>query len=458
MVFFPDDEETTNKGGAPPVQVVGQPGPLSAASPATPVGESSPSGPSRTTGGFAGITQYLAKNAPATQRLGEQAAGSIQQKGEAARQAVSQAGQQFESAVAPQQVNQNQQIQDALRNDPASLTSSPEQAAAFQQQFGANYTGPSTLEETEYYAPAQSAVKGAQESAKLSETEGGRTQLLSQLTSGGDRRRTRGSLLLDSALLQASPTARTALERARGSQSDLDSRLQGASEAARARASSIQGTNAATQAAARAALGEARGTLETDLDTRVSAARNAALARNAAAKSSLLGVSQVPFPTERGERKILGPVGGLTDAPTAQALADLGLTPEDWEKINAGVTKYEQANLKPKDYGFRIGKKFHSPASFDTETLGDFVNELSPEAGITRSNVASPQDFARYAALNELAGEAGTFLDPSQQALAGTAPQELTDLDLEALLTALEGLSQGAQITPGRFPAGEEPR
>lgn len=133
-------------------------------------------------------------------------------------------------------------------------------------------------------------------------------------------------------------------------------------------------------------------------------------------------------------------------APGAQALADLGIAPQQWAALSnlapvgelANAAAMGTSNVNPyayvEDYESRVGD------------LGRFITRQDPNATINRENSASAGDYSRAAALEQLAGPelARRVLDPAQAGRAGTANLDLIDFDLggaaNARASALESL------------------
>jgi hypothetical protein len=124
----------------------------------------------------------------------------------------------------------------------------------------------------------------------------------------------------------------------------------------------------------------------------------------------------------------------LSRAPTAQELADLGITPQDWAELAplapvvpiAEASAMGTSNVNPysflEDYQSRIGD------------LSRFATIANPNVTIQRENLSSADDYARAGALEQLAGQelAQRILDPAQAGMAGTADLDLVSFDKAA--------------------------
>ena len=449
-----------------------------------------PSTPGGNIGGFTGISNYLRLNRPGVKRIAGQIGQSIRGLGESAQSAITAAGEQFGSAVGEGEITSDPNLLNLLGASPQDITGSPDLSEQFQQQLGASYTGPGQIEETEFYTPALSAVREAQEGGELSQTPAGIGQLLASTSTPGARPRSSGANLLDQALLRVSPSARATLGSARESLASLDTGLTSLSEASIARALLGQETSEATSEATRQALTGAQSDFETELAELVAAAIAAATQRNLETSSlgeleysnrpevmeafGLTGPATLMGPElEDLNAFLLGPSSRtefgayypqFTEGLPEQVISDLGLTNEQWTDLISRIGSLETMGvISPTGFSQDVTENFGVPsaddlaawlsreAQFDPEMFNQFVSFTEPEAQIYRENVATPEQYAQYAALQELAGLQGTFLDPTQIGLAGTAPEETADFNLNDFLTYLTGLENAATETPGTW-------
>lgn len=138
------------------------------------------------------------------------------------------------------------------------------------------------------------------------------------------------------------------------------------------------------------------------------------------------------------------------------ALADLGITPEQWRALQDLAPVAELARSAT------VGTNNVNPYSFveDYQTrlgdLGRFATVQNPEATISRDNASGADDYARAAALQQLAGPllARSILDPAQTARAGTAPRDLVDFDLGGAVAQREAALRALAARAGVHVAG----
>lgn len=153
---------------------------------------------------------------------------------------------------------------------------------------------------------------------------------------------------------------------------------------------------------------------------------------------------------------------------TAKSQADAYKTIQDaLNNWKTGFTpKVSQAQQQLIDQQNRISQDIaNNPYSLDQETmdllglssgqrvfgtnLGEYLNQVNP-GDINASNVASAEDYARYAALADLAGDQSNILNPENAAMSGTAPklsanQTKLQQDLAAAQAGYENLYGNAR-------------
>ncbi len=464
MAFVQDEEEDKQLAGPQgpeggPVQTSTPSGTLAggAGAPGAPAGAAKPGG------SFQGISSYLARNKPAAQRLGEQVGGAVRAKGDTARSTLETQQQAFNDVVGSKEVKQDAGLQNQILTDPTALSKNTADAARVKSMRDAAYTGPKTLEETDLYKPVSAAFGEAKRTGDLTNSAGGRMELIAGVAKPGSRI-TKGRLTLDEALVSGDAGAREAVSAGRDSLNDLNSRLQAASAASQGRATEAATTTNATRNAVRGALGTSRSNFETDLEGRLAAARTEATNRSTAAQTALknattqyadkgkgVGAEYADRAKIFGNRKDRALARGK-DTFDEQALADTGLSREMLNEILSGkgsktagwLNDFGRGNTDKQDL-INYGKYGN-----DLGDLSRFATTQSPEAKLYRENVASTDDFNRLAALNDLSGESSFFLDPTRAAEAGTANLDLTDFNLEGLSKTYQSAMQNAQKNAAR--------
>lgn len=138
------------------------------------------------------------------------------------------------------------------------------------------------------------------------------------------------------------------------------------------------------------------------------------------------------------------PGRGVYGTPDAATLSALDVTPEQWKQITDALFEYENVGFSSKGgqqkkpivntdaalYGKEKKAARYTPATFAKE-LSQYI-ETAPSSQITREQVATPEDYTVLQALNLLAENESEYINNPE--LAGTAPTELSTLDLERLL------------------------
>lgn len=373
-------------------------------------------------GGAGGIdfSKYISQNLPGTQRLAGQLAERVGREAGEARGAVSQATQQFGQQVQGQQVDLPQNLLASLRTDPTQITQTPEALESFLRARDATYTGPRTLQETEFYQPALKEVREAQSARERTATPEGLRTLLQERA--GARPISPGTLRFDLALLQSTPAAQQRLAAARAGAQGLGGLLTGAEQQAQQRAEQIAATNLATQQATRGALGQAQTGFRTQLEEEAARRREAADLAYSRALGELGGVR-----TGHGE---------YTGTVSPETLADIGLTPEQFDlmrQLTGGIEKHGVAW-----YDQQTGEPVYHAGYTGIPQFPDLLRYqqfLSP-GDVTLNTIATQEDLARQEALNQLAISPDVVItDPSR---LGTAPADVVpDFDTAQYLNNL---------------------
>lgn len=382
MAFYQDDEDEQDPNNQAPggVQASAESGIITGQG----VGVSSPQGRAPNApdkpGNFVGIKQYLDANKMQSAKLGDQAAGIINTSADQARQGVSALNQEAQEKIKP--VN-------ALSADLSGKLSSGAEALSGDERnlikntASAQYKGPQDeMGLGDFYTNASKATQKATSNIDNSGTEQGRMNLISQIN---NKPRTQGMNVFDNTLLQAG-TGRQKLAEASQQNQDVKGGLDSASQAIRNQ------------------IGRADDLTTPDIDEGSGAIGQTNKAQSGAYKQiqDALGSWQSGF-----QPKVAEAQQALVNQQN-RVTSDLGDNP------------YKQDRDTMELFGLQPGRTI-----YDLD-LNKYLNQVSP-SDINAGNVASEQDYARYAALADLAGEQNLMLKPEDIAKAGTAPKLSVD-------------------------------
>lgn len=327
------------------------------------------SGPGKTPdspGNFVGIKQYLDANKPQASKLGDQASNVINTSADQARQSVTSLKNEADNTI--KSVNSlDESVSNKLQN--AAETLGDDERSTIKQTASAKYSGPK--DETgfgETYTNAAKATNTAKANIDNSGTEQGRMNLITQINS---KPRTQGMNVFDNTLLQ-SGGGREKLAQAASANQDVKTALDTTSQDIRSKIGQADEQTTAAQSDAYKKIQDAMGAWQASFDPKVEQARQALISQQNAVTRDL-GDNQ--FGLDQGTLDFLG--------------------------LQEGQNVY--------DVDFK-----------------NYVNQVSPDQ-INAGNIASEQDYARYAALADLAGVDPTVLNPNNKALAGTAPKFASD-------------------------------
>lgn len=423
---------------------------------------------------FADISRFVDTNRPATERLGENIAGQVEQSGQRARDTLDEQFGAFGDLVGENTVTLGSDVLTGIRENPTSIAGNEQQRDAVVRARDAQYQGPNAFEETDLFGEVASAFGDANRDRELSRTAQGQTQLADRTV---QEPRSAGVRNFDQALVGGNQTSRERITSAAAGLSDLGPMMQERSEQGRQMADQARQTTDQTREQTRGALTESNQALQDRIDERVEITRQQAEQRAQAAREALQREA-APLPTAglqgrqdprdlgqgggAGQQLVIGSKAGVVphafdkgfvpDGRTVgdlaggfgqfldqreqqmgldpQVMQDLGVTPEQWQQLNElsflqPLYQYAQNDaLNP----YRYVSDFEAIRG----PMDKYLTTQSPEAAITKGNVATAEDYDFLEALNQLSGQQNTYLDPTQREVAGTASTDLVDFDLDS--------------------------
>jgi len=324
---------------------------------------------------WATAQDYLKANQPQATQLGQKVesslTGTLGQQKSAIDMAAQTAQQQIESGITAF----NPEIAKTAVETPTEITSSPQKLQDFLGQWNAAYKGPASFETSESYTPAVEAATKAKEIGENIKTPGGRTQLLqNQFGVYGA-----GNQALDTSLLGTAENYGNIQQLApqfTNLQDYLGQKSAGLSTAAQG----AQATTQETQNQTRAALAGNLDKFQTDLAARLGTTK-----------------AEVAIKTQQYQADL---ASGNVDK-VAQDLRAAGIAEEQIKPIIDNLTILNQQY----QYNPNLSAGYN----------------YNPETAITTQNVATPEDYAKAQAWQQLTGEQGytSVLNPAQASQAG---------------------------------------
>ncbi|NJO18789.1 MAG: hypothetical protein HC838_00195 [Spirulinaceae cyanobacterium RM2_2_10] len=350
-----------------------------AAAAETPAATGAPGGPNQ----FVGIKEYLNANKPQTAKLTSDVSSYVNDLGNQARSQLETGQKGFNQAVERNTVALNQDLLNQAVNDPTAIAKDQAKLQDFKTQRDASYKGPNSFDQSDFFQPVNQAVQKATQASANTATESGQRDLLAQVQNAKKGRVNQGALAFDASLLQSDPNSKTMLAKTRDSLKDIPEKLTAAQQSALEKATQAGKTTDATKAAIQGAFSGPNGaqsTLEKNIQNRANSAVNQSKEQAAQTFEFLKS--------------------GAT--PNDAQLELLDISRDQWNQLT-GDRSYLQNTYGVNPYQ-------------DLSVYGELKN---PETQINAQNIATADDYARYAALNQLMDTQNTFLsDPS---LAGTA-------------------------------------
>ena len=385
--YDPDQQDKNTSQGAPTpsAPTVGGPQGGAVATPGSPGNASAPTNSGR----FTNLNKYINANkdfGAAQGGLAGQIAGNINQQADAAKSDIGNLQGVFnQQAQAGSSSFSNPNITSQALSDPTQFVQNPANIAAFQAQQNASYTGPQNLQALSDSGKTLGQIQDVQTKGQQAQNESGRFNLLRSMF--GNNNYSQGQQNLDNAFLQSTPGSAKQLQATKQAGSELSNIWNNASNKAAA-----SGAQSAAQAAqigqqSRDALLNSTTGTANDLTGRYKTFTDQAKAYNQAATSDI------------GDDKL-----------SADTLAMFGLKP----------TRVEG------------GRNVAGDKLYDVN-LNSYVNQgVAP----TMSQFASPQDYAKYAALQQLGGQFGYNLNQNEAGTGGTGRMTVDTAGLAAALKA----------------------
>lgn len=462
--------------------IAGQAGTTVGAAPPSPsTGAGRPGGG----GGFVTADQYGAANRGAVQRLGSNIAGEVGRVGADARFQVDRSAQEFNRLADEGTGRIDDETLGLIGSSPTAITADAGRKNAVLKARDAQYRGPASLEDTDYYTQNVSrALADVAQTKELAGSQEGVDQLSGKVAPGT---RSSGARTLDSNLVQSDGQSRAKIAAERQKLDEIDPLLQTRRSEAAITAELGRKTSDQTREKTRGALSGAQDALQKSIDERLSIARSQAAERQRAAQAALQGTrlnesdirtagafgvqadserdnvrgafaGEVPEFIDRGagdttigqffqdlpgyQQRIRG---GVDD----QTLAALGLSREQFDALTdlAPVGEFARRGAAGTN---NVNAESYLEQFAGLQDLGRFASYRDPNAEFQRRNVAQGEDYDRLAALDELAGTQSTYLNPEERGKFDTS-DDLIDFDgrsaADEYLGALETLADRTNFT-----------
>lgn len=317
---------------------------------------------------FVNVSDYLTKNPEASTHLGDLGASKLNQQQNEAQSAVSGAKSGFGNDVSAGGQTLDQSFLDSAFSNPESFVQNPDNTAKFLSLRDAAYKGPDSLQSTSYFAPAQDKISGLKTTAEGLGTEAGRNALVGDLSSHP----TSGKTSLNQLLLQGNPDAAAKIENAAKGFSGVEDEWQNFVNTSPDQVSQARTSTDAARTATRAGLDTAVNNFSTGLQDATTKATSDRDAFNLNYKNTQDAIA----------------AGG--QGLTPQQLKDLGI-----DDAYPYISKLHDFN-GPQGLSY-----YNSPVQLSNyETNQGSANSNLP----TSASVASPEQYARESALQQLAG------------------------------------------------------
>jgi len=398
---------------------------------------------------FQNLSAYLSANAPQITQQANQIAGNLNDVYGQTKTGIDTGVKDFGNQVTAGYTAPNPDVVKNASENPSAFVSDPNNVKAFQSLYNDTYSGPANFESTGAYGDINANVNKAISQANLlNSPEGVQTYF-----QNNNPNATKGGNILDTVLLQGSPEAYTTVQNAAKPFSSLSDYLNQGVTASDQAAQTAQKTADQTAADVRNKFTGANGiipTFQSGLDTRLASTLSDAQSRADRIKKyfqdldSTKGLSSLNWNTGNKSGAGLTPEDILSNINNKD-FESMGINPAtDIEGYNTSAR-----SLDPLVFNTRLGELNGSIlAPFNSS---DYLQQQSPEATITRSNVATPDEYSEAAALQTLTGnDLSSWLNPSNASQAGTFNPNVSQYNLKAAMDKLKSiLPPGLFVNPG---------
>lgn len=341
------------------------------------------------------LSDYLKANQEQVAEYGQQVAGDLTQRYNKTLgdldTGLNQFSQEAQSGYTPpDQTRVNQ----ALAN-PTEFVKNQQNVQDFSNWYSPQYGGPQNFEGSSIYSNLNNQVNQAVQNAGLTGTQGGLGTYMNNFLGANDW--TEGMRVLDTALLQRNPQSRQAIQSAADPYKNLSSYLTDTTNKANQAIAGARGQVAQSQADVRGQTQAATDAFTQDLQNRVAQAKSGAQTNAEAFRAAL------------------GQGANLTQAE--RDLYGAG----NWDDVLRYRDLLQNTQGPFSDTKAKYGEKFD---------FLPYLTEQNPESMYNMANVASADDYAREAALQQLTGNRFNVLSDDMTA-AGTAPKTISQFNAQ---------------------------
>lgn len=432
----PIEEEDKEKEAGAAIPVAEQPGgPVSGGA----VAQAPAPAQEAQTKGYTDVRSYLSANRPQAGQLADVYAGRIEKEAGDIRSQIGQAQEQFGQKVeegtggAAWGTGAQSVIRQAIQ-DPTRFTSIQPQLENWQKIYNAQYAGPSGLQDIEGYQDIAGKVSSAGKFSESLQTPEGRKEMFYRY----GLRPTPGNVSLNEMLISGTPEAMQRIQTAGAGLGEIPEYMKGIEATAKEQAAARQQALDEARTAAREALtGEVSG-LEKSLQERLQQATTGA----------------------QEEMQVLADIirsgGQLTEGTPGYARA--GMTPAQWNnirKLEGILTDYlydtrrdpsrGMANIDPSiiERGDLVPGQPWAYGEYDPNWRPiDLTQYMATPPGMNEGaysigNLATPEEYTREAALEQLAGEQIPLLFETDRPQAGSGLTTAARFDPNAAYKAL---------------------
>jgi hypothetical protein len=316
---------------------------------------------------FVNVSDYLDKNPNASANLGDLASSKLASQRDEAQNAIGSAKSDFGQQVQAGGMKLDQSVLDNAFSSPETFTKDPSNTAKFLALRDAAYKGPQSLQETDVFAPTQSKITALDQAGQGLGTEAGRTNLVEGLSSHP----THGKSALNQLLLQGNAGAAQKITDTAGTFKNVDDQWQKFVEDSPNQVSQVKSETDAARNATRAGLTDATKAFTDQLAAKTAKATN---------ERDAFNLNYTNLNNKLND-------GRSGSDLSARELEDLGM-----KDAFPYLSKLNSFNMDLDRWGNPV-------------PLSGYVDQGQANSNIpTAGNIASSQDYAREAALQQLSG------------------------------------------------------
>lgn len=421
---------------------------------ATPVSQVKQNAAPQANQGYTDVASYLNANQQGSGKLGDQVSKNLTNKYNQTKSGIDTSYGQFQGDVNKGYTQENTDLINQVAANPTQAAGNQDTLAAYQAQLNDQYTGPQNWADL---GTQQGKVNEANQYGSLANTPGGLNVYTQEVEGQTGGPQSQGINQLDTLLLGGTPGAMGQIQAAADPYKGLNDYINSQNMAGQ---QAVTGAKTNAQNASQHALDAFTGQngaltgLNNQITSEAQRRQNEALTAQQTLQNDIKNLyGGQALDTTPG---MLGGYGGSQNPwynttnynvgqLSPQDLQQLGITQEQWNELQGGL---QQAGTATGTTGTAPGG--HNFGAWTPTTqidIGQWLQQQDPMTAISAANTATPEQYQKMSAIQQLLGSKtpqGNAINPALASLAGTAPASLNQFDYGAAQQGVGGYNQQA--------------